>query len=99
MGTSLQGACCCGEHNLIAHTSNRAGSRARLVCGGAGKGRSGCGFAGAPLDLIQNSLFSFLADAELVRPLLTAKSSNLSKLEDLQCELAEAEKNAAKIAE
>jgi DNA invertase Pin-like site-specific DNA recombinase len=39
----------CGKHNLIAHTSNREGGRARLVCGGAGKGRSNGGFAGAPL--------------------------------------------------
>src|SRR5205814_6431233 len=81
------------------HTSNRVGGRARLVCGGAGKGRSNCGFAGAPLDLIEKSLFSFLADAELIRPLLTAKSSNPCKLDELQRELGEAEKLAARIAE
>jgi DNA invertase Pin-like site-specific DNA recombinase len=89
----------CGEHNLIAHTSNRVGGRARLVCGGAGKGRSNCGFAGAPLDLIEKSFFSFLADAVLIRPLLTAKSSNPWKLDELQRELAEAERMAARIAE
>jgi hypothetical protein len=70
-----------------------------LVCGGAGKGRSNCGFAGAPLDLLEKSLFSFLADTELIRPLLTAKSSNPHKLDGLQRELAEAEKQAARIAE
>jgi hypothetical protein len=97
--TGLAKCGCCGEHNLIAHTSNRAGGRARLVCGGAGKGRGDCGFAGAPVGLIERSLFSFLADAELVRPLLTARSSNPRKLDELQRELAEAEKQAARIVE
>ncbi len=89
----------CGVHNLIAHRSNTVGGRARLVCGGAGKGRSNCGFAGAPLVLIENSLFSFLADAEMVRPLLAAESSKPRKLDELRRELAEAEKQAARIAE
>lgn len=97
--TGLAKCGCCGEHNLIAHVSNRAGSRARLVCDGAGKGRSNCGFAGAPLDLIEKSFFSFLADAELIRPLLTGKSSSPCKLDELQRELEEAEKKTAKIAE
>lgn len=70
-----------------------------MVCGGAGKGRSDCGFAGAPLDLIEQSFLRFLADAELIRPLLTTKSSNPCKLDDLQRELAEAEKQASRIAE
>jgi hypothetical protein len=70
-----------------------------LVCGGAGKGRSDCGFAGAPLDLIEKSLFSFLADAQLIRPLLTEKSSKPCKLDELQRDLAQAEKQAARIAE
>jgi len=89
----------CGQHNLIAHTSTMAGGRARLVCGGAGKGRSKCGFAGAPLALIEESLLRFLADAELVRPLLAAKSSKPCKLTDLLSKLAAAERQAAKIAE
>ena len=70
-----------------------------MVCGGAGKGRSNCGFAGAPLDLIEKSLFSFLGDAELIRPLLIARSKNTCKLDDLQRELVQAERQAAKIAE
>ena len=97
--TGLAKCGCCGEHNLIAHTSNRAGGRARLVCGGAGKGRSDCGFAGAPLDLIGKALFTCLADAKLIRPLLTTKFSRPCKLNELQRELAEAEKQAARIAE
>jgi len=51
------------------------------------------------LDVIEKSLFSFLADAELVRPLLTAKSSNRIELNELQRELGEAEKQATRIAE
>jgi hypothetical protein len=43
--TGLAKCGCCGEHNLIAHTSNRAGGQARLVCGWAGKGRSNCGIS------------------------------------------------------
>ena len=97
--TGLAKCGCCGEHNLIAHTSNLAGGRARLVCGGAGKGRSNCGFAGAPLDLIEKSVFSLLADAELIRPLLTTKFTRPCKLDELQRELAEAQKQAARIAE
>jgi recombinase-like zinc beta ribbon protein len=97
--TGLVKCGCCGKHNLIAHTSNRAGGRARLVCGGAGKGRSNCGFAGAPLDLIEKSFFSFLADAELIRLLLTEKSSKPCKLDELQRESAQVEKQAARIAE
>jgi hypothetical protein len=97
--TGLAKCGCCGEHNLIVHTSNRVGGRARLVCGGAGKGRSNCGFAGAPLDLIEKSLFSFLADAELIRPLLTAAFRKPCKLEELQRKLSDAEKRAERIAE
>jgi hypothetical protein len=70
-----------------------------LVCGGAGKGRSNCGFAGAPLALIEESLLCFLANVELVRPLLAAMSSKPCKLDNLQSKLAAAEKQAAKIAE
>lgn len=88
-----------GSITLSQHTSNREEGRARLVCGGAGKGRSNCGFAGAPLDLIEKSLFSFLADAELIRRLLTTKSSRPCKLDTLRRDLAEAEKQAARIAE
>jgi hypothetical protein len=70
-----------------------------LVCGGSGKGRSKCGFAGAPLDLVEKALFGILADAELIRPLLTANPSNTCKLDELQRELSEAEKQAARIAQ
>ena len=70
-----------------------------MVVGGAGKGRSNCGFAGAPLDLIEKSFFGFLAVAELIHPLLTTKSSNPGKLDKLQRKLSEAEKQAARIAE
>jgi len=70
-----------------------------LVCGGAGKGRLDCGFAGAPLDLIEKALFTILADAELIRPLLTTKSNKPCKLDELHRDLAEAEKQAARIAE
>ena len=97
--TGLAKCGCCEEHNLIAHISNRVGGSARLVCGGAGKGRSNCGFGGAPLDLIEKSLFSFLADAELIRPLLTIKFTRPSKLDELHRELAEEQKQAARIAE
>jgi len=70
-----------------------------LVCGGAGKGRLDCGFAGAPLDLIEKSLFSLLSDPELIHPFLAARSSHPCKLDELQRELAQAERQAARIAE
>jgi DNA polymerase III alpha subunit len=70
-----------------------------LVCGGAGKGRSNCGFAGAPLLLIEKSLFSILADAGLIRSSLAARSKTTWKLDELQRELAQAERQAARIAE
>jgi len=97
--TGLAKCGCCGRHNLIAHHSTREEGQGRLVSAGTGKGRSNCGFAGAPLDLIAKSLFSFLADSELIRPLLTAKSSHPCKLEELQLKVSEAEKRAERIAE
>jgi DNA invertase Pin-like site-specific DNA recombinase len=62
---------CQERHGLIAHRSSRPGNgRPRLVCGGASKGRSDCGFTGTPLDLVEKSFLKLVTEGNLVRPLL-----------------------------
>jgi DNA invertase Pin-like site-specific DNA recombinase len=55
----------------------------RLRCSGAYKGRSDCTFAGAPHALLETSILDFLAQTDVIRPLLSAKSAAPSKLEEL----------------
>lgn len=55
----------------------------RLRCSGAYKGRSDCTFSGAPHGLIEKALLDFLAQADLIRPLLATKEAKPSKLEEL----------------
>ena len=76
----------CGNR-LVAHTWAKGEGQARLVCGGAGTGRSNCCFAGAPLALIEKSFLSFLADGDLIPPLPAAQGVKPSKLEELQAGL------------
>jgi DNA invertase Pin-like site-specific DNA recombinase len=84
---------------LIAHTSNSTGSAPRLVCGGASKGRSDCTFHGVPLDLVERSFLAFLADSDLIRSLLTTKAVKPSKLDALQAQLVDSDRQASKLAE
>lgn len=83
----------CGR-NLIANGT--ASHRPRLVCGGAARGQSDCGMTGAPLDLIEKSLFGFMAHGDFTELLVRDKQP--SKLDELQARHAGAEKLAAKLA-
>src|ERR1035437_2714070 len=68
----------------------------RLVCGGTRKGGS-CGFQGAPVRALERALFEFLADARLVRPML-AGEQKATRMDALAGELADAQKQATKLA-
>ncbi len=94
--TSLVKCARCGQH-LNAHTSSKEGQKARLVCSGATNGRSDCTHAGAPLELIEKSILSFLAENDSIRTLLAAKSDKPSKLEELQAQLTQTQKIIAKV--
>jgi DNA invertase Pin-like site-specific DNA recombinase len=94
--TSLAVCRRCG-FNLVAHTS-KPHTIVRLVCSGAGKGRSSCSFAGAPMPLIEKSLLSFLADGDFIREKLSGQAVWPSRLDELSGQLAEAEKQSAKLA-
>jgi len=95
--TGLAKCARCGS-SLVAHTWAKGVGQARLVCGGAGTGRSHCSFAGAPLALIEKSFLAFLADGDLIRPLLAAQEVKPSKLEELQARLEAEQKQAGKLA-
>ena len=93
--------CACGQHNLILHWGGghgKAHNDARLVCQGAGAGRSKCGFSGVPYKLVEDSLLSFLGDSDLIRPLLASPEQKPSRLDELQARHTEAQKQAAKLA-
>ena len=83
---------------MIAHISRRPGEgQARLVCGGASKGRSDCGFTGAPLELIEKSFLSLMANCYLIRRLLANKDNRPNKLNLLEMRLAETEGQVEKL--
>jgi DNA invertase Pin-like site-specific DNA recombinase len=88
------GLCKCArcDNNLVAHMSDNHGRQSRLVCGGASMGKTDCGFSSVPLELFEKSFLSFLADGDLVRPLLSTKPAGPSKLEELEGQLGEAQK-------
>lgn len=87
----------CGRENLILHTGGDART-ARLMCCGAGKGRTGCGFTGVPVELVERSFLSLMANADRLRPLLSNGEQRPSKLDELQAQLEDAQKQAAKLA-
>jgi hypothetical protein len=70
-----------------------------LVCGGAGKGRSNCDFAGAPLDLIEKSFLSFLSDAESDSAVIDCQVQQFLQAGRVPTRVGRGRKHAARIAE
>jgi hypothetical protein len=67
-----------------------------LICGGAGRGLSDCGFSGPAIELVEKSCLAFLASADLIRPLL-AGNQKPSRVSELQGRLLDAQKQVAKL--
>jgi DNA invertase Pin-like site-specific DNA recombinase len=68
----------------------------RLRCSGAYKGRSDCTFAGAPHGLIEKALLDFLAQADLVRPLLATKATKPSRMEELSAQAEDCQRKVGR---
>jgi Recombinase/Recombinase zinc beta ribbon domain/Resolvase, N terminal domain len=73
--------------------------RTCLICGGAIHGLSNCNCYTMPYGVFEKALLSFLGDADLVRPLLSNPEHKPSKLDELEGRLADAERQATKLAE
>lgn len=85
----------CGRYNLNAHVSGNIYAP-RLVCSGAHRGKSDCGHASVPIALVEKSCLSFLANADLIRPLLAGELKP-SRLNELEGRLADAQKQVKKL--
>jgi len=94
--TSLAVCGRCGL-NLIGHTSDR-GAHPRLVCSGAANGRSDCKHTGVPMRLLERAVLDFLGEGDLIREKLSGQAPVTSRVDQLAGELADAEKQAAKLA-
>jgi len=95
--TGLARCGCCNRYNLNSHIGGKNGT-AKLICQGGHRGSSDdCGHHSVPIALVENSCLSFLASADLIRPLLVAGQPKPSKVFELQGRLADAEKQVAKL--
>jgi len=87
---------CCNRYNLNAHIGGKSGTP-KLICQAGHRGSTDCRHFSVPIALVENSCLSFLASADLIRPLLVAGQPKPSKVLELQGRLADAEKQVTKL--
>jgi len=84
----------CGS-NLVVHRYTNAKTLG-VLCSRRRYGTGDCGHSALPLGLLEKSVLAFLADGDVIRPLLTGPAAP-SKLDELEGRLAAARKQAEKL--
>lgn len=86
---------CCNRFNLNSHIGGVNGTP-KLICQGGHRGQTDCGHTSVPIELVENSCLSFLASADLIRPLL-AGNQKPSRVAELHGRLTDAQKQVTKL--